>query len=212
MVRKQRKICPSTRSSQDILAIGIEPHAPEPDPRGQLLRPLQLPVPTKDGLDKLPARVVAHVQLFASTIAFCSLEHVLLANLQQFVETFPKSFSTVEEIVNEFAIIAAADARQTLFGAFDLASELDEGEPEVAGHLGDRSRGPVEGYCPIVDPFAEAVCIEDAAEKKDGLFIGVPVLEVVAGGYTCCSRIAVGGNGAFGWCLLTWFRRYFARC
>ena len=52
----------------------------------------------------------------------------------------------------------------------------------------------------------------DAAEKKDGLFIGVPVLEIVTGGYTCCSRIAVGGNGAFRWCLLTRFRRCFARC
>jgi hypothetical protein len=136
---------------------------------------------------------------------------VLLTNLQQLVETFPKPFSTVEEIVNEFAVIASTDTGKRLLGAFDLASELDKREPEITCHFGNGCRRPVECYRPVVDPFAETVCIEDTAEKEDGFFIRVPVLEVVAGGYTCCSRIAVGGSGAFRWWLLTRLRWYFSR-
>ena len=137
---------------------------------------------------------------------------MLLTHFQQLVEAFPQPFPTIEEIVNEFAVIAAANARQVFLSSLDLAGKLDEGKPEVAGHFGDRSRRPVEGYCPVIDPFAEAVCIEDATEKKNWLFIRVPVLEVVASGYTCCSRVAIGGDGTFWWWWLTRFRGYFARC
>lgn len=69
----------------------------------------------------------------------------------------------------------------------------------------------MESYCPVVDPFAETVRIEYATEKEDGFFIRIPVFEVVSDGYTCCSRIAVGGSGAFGWWLLTRLRWYFSR-
>lgn len=200
------------RSPQDILTIGIKPHTPKSDSCRQLLGSLQFPVPAKNCLDELPAGIVAHVQFFTPTVALSSLKHVLLTHFQQLVEALPKSFSTVEEIINEFAVVAAADARQGLLSALDFASKLDEREPEITGHFGDGSRGSVESYCPVVDPFTKAVCVEDAAKKKDWLFIWVPVLEVVAGGNTCCSCIAICGNGAFGWCLLTRLRWWFARC
>lgn len=112
------------RSPQDILAVGIKPHAPEPDSRCQLLRPLQLSVPAKNGLDKFSTRIVAHVQFGTPAIAFGSLEHMLLTHLQQLVEPFPKPFSTIEKVVDEFTIVAATDARQRLLSALDFAGEL----------------------------------------------------------------------------------------
>ena len=204
----------STGRPQNLLTIGIKPHTPKPDPRHQLFCPLQFSVPSKDGLHKLPARIVAHVQLFTPTVSLRGLEHVFLANLQKLVESFPKTFARVEEIVDQFAVVATTDTGETLLGALDFTGKLDEGKPEVAGHFCDGCGRAVESDCPVVDPFSQTVCIEDTAEEKNGLFIRIPVLEVVACGYTSSSCIAIGGSGALRrWCLLlAGFRWWIARC
>lgn len=46
---------------------------------------------------------------------------------------------------------------------------------------------------PVVDPFAERVGIKDAAEKENGSFGWVPVLDGVTGGEACSSGVFLCG-------------------
>ena len=97
--------------------------------------------------------------------------------------------------------------RQRVLGALDFARELDEQQPEFAGDFGDGCRGAVVEDGPVVDPFAEGVGVEDAAEEEDGLFGGVPVLVGVAGGYARPTRIFCCGLMG----RLVWFARFRVR-
>lgn len=193
-------ITSTTHPAQHLLAISIEPQTPKPYSSSQLFRPLQLSIPSKYRLDKLSPAIVPHVQFsLVPSVPLCSFQHLLLANLEQFIEPLPKPLARIQEIVDEFAVIAMPDFWQRFLGAFDFPSQMDEGEPEIAGHFCKGGGRTVESYCPVIDPFSETVCVEDGTEKQDGLFIWIPVFEVVACRNTCCAGIAVGCCGAFWW-------------
>lgn len=89
--------------AKDAFAIRVEAHRPETHPRHQLLRALELTIATEDGVDELAATVLAHFDLCsAAALLLRCLPHVVLADLEQFVEALPETLTGLEEIVDEF--------------------------------------------------------------------------------------------------------------
>lgn len=54
-----------SRLAQNVLAVGVETHAPEANAGHQLLSIFKLAVPAEDGVDKLAATLLAHLNWLA---------------------------------------------------------------------------------------------------------------------------------------------------
>jgi hypothetical protein len=182
--------------AKNVFAVGVEAHAPQAHARHELLRLFELAVTSEDGVDKLAAAVLAHGhRLLLARLFLGRLPHVVFADLEELGKTDPETLAALEEVLDHFAALLLADLGHDLFGALDLAGELDEEQPEFARHLGQRRTGSVVEDGPIVDPLAERVGVEDTTQQHDGLFGGVPVLVRVAGGDAGATRIFFGGFG-----------------
>ena len=90
--------------------------------------------------------------------------HGLLAELEEGLHLAPDALPARVELAEHFPVVGEADAGEAFFGALHLAREFDEQQPELAGDFGDGRVRPVVVDGPVVDPFAEAVGVEDGAE------------------------------------------------
>ena len=182
--------------AKNLFAVGIETHAPQPHACHQLLRLLELAVAPEDGVDKLAAAVLAHGRgLLLPRLLLGCLPHVVFTHLEQLGEADPQAFATLEEIFDHLVILFPTDLGHDLLSPLDLARELDEEQPQLASHLGQRRRWAVMEDGPVVDPLAERVRVEDAPQQHNGFFGGVPVLVRVAGGDAGATRVFFGGLG-----------------
>ena len=78
----------------------------------------------------------------------------------------------------------------------------------LAGDFGDGGVWSVVVDGPVVDPFAEAVGVEDGPEQDDGLFGGIPVFERVAMRDFVADRVCFGGFSMGWWVSFgSWFGR-----
>nr|POE72304.1 hypothetical protein CFP56_12180 [Quercus suber] len=185
-----------TRVAEDVLAVGVEPHRPQTHARHQLLGALEFTIATEDGIDELASAVLAHGDVVAVPAVFLGgTPHVLFADLEELAEPSPQPFARVEEIIHGLRRGRSTDPVATDLGPLDLAREVDEQQPKIAGHLGHRGGGAVVEDGPVIDPFAQGVGIEDAAEQEDGLLGRIPVLVRVAGRDAGTSGVLGGGLG-----------------
>ena len=176
--------------SQNILAVGVESHAPQPHARHQLLRVLELPIPAEDGVDKLRPAVLAHLHVaLVRARLLRRLPHVVLAFLQQLAEALPQPLATLQEILDHLPVLDRAHPRHALLGALDFARQLDEKQPHFAGDFGHGRPGAVVKDGPVIDPFPERVGIEDRAEQHDWFFGRIPVFVRVPSWNPCAARI-----------------------
>ena len=184
--------------AEDVVAVGIEAHAPETHTGHELLRLLKLTVATEDGIDKFTAAVLAHGnRLLLAILLLGSLPHVVLADLEEFHKADPEALAALEEVFDHFVALLLADLGDGLFGPLDFAGQLYEEEPQFASHLSERGCWAVVEDGPVVDPFAKGVGIKDGSEKHDGFFVGVPVLVRVAGRDASATCILFGGLGTW---------------
>jgi len=114
-------------SPQDILAIRIESQVPQPDARHELLRVLELPIPSKNTLHKFNPRILAQLRwrLASSPMSLSRLQHRRLARLQEFLQFVRQPLTGLDEVLDHFAVGDESDARHALFSALDFAGELD---------------------------------------------------------------------------------------
>jgi hypothetical protein len=184
----------SRRVAKNVFAVGVKAHAPQAHARHELLRLFQLAVAPENRLDKLATAVLAHGNgLLLAALLLGRLPHVVFAHLEQLGKANPQALATLEEVFDHFGVLSSANLVHDLLSALDLASELDQKQPEFAGHLGDGGGGSVVEDGPVVDPLAERVGIEDTTEQHDGFFSGVPVLVRVSSGDLCAAGILFGG-------------------
>jgi hypothetical protein len=186
----------SRGAAEDVVAVSIEAHAPEAHAGHELLCLFELAVATEDGVDELAAAVLAHRNgLLLAVLLLGGFPHVVLADLEELGEADPQALAALEEVFDHFVTLLLADLGHGLFSPLDFASELDEEEPELTCHLGERGGRSVVEDGPVVDPLAEGVGVEDGSEKHDGFLAGVPVLVRVAGGDASAARVLFGGSG-----------------
>jgi hypothetical protein len=186
-------ICRLGRIANDLVAIGIEAHAPEANVAHELLGMVELAIAAEDCVDELDAAVFAHGDAATLRLALGRLPHGLLAGLEQFLEANPEALTGLEEVLDKFAMLLVADVVDGLVGALDLASQLDEEKPEVASNVGHGLTGTVGIDGPVVDPLAQAIGIEDATEQQNWLLGSVPMLGRIAGGDARLARILFSG-------------------
>ena len=146
----------------DLFDIGVEPEIPETDGLHELLRRGHLALVPEEGLDKLDAGVAA--ELRAPSLA--RAEHGLLAGLEELAEPIHEALAGFDEVVDDLPVFLGPDLGEAVLGTLDLAGQLDELEPQVAGDLGDGGGSGssllVDG--PVKDPFAQGVGIENATQ------------------------------------------------
>ena len=196
----ERKEILSGWVAKNVFAVCVETHRPEAHARHELLRLLKFSVATEDGLDKLLAAVLAHGHgLGLAALLLGRLPHVVFTHLEELGEADPETLATLEEVLNHFVVLLLANLGHSFVGPLDFARELDQEEPKLAGHFGERGGGAVVEDGPVIDPLAERVGIEDGPEEHDGLFGGIPVLVRVAGGDASAAGIFFGGLGARLW-------------
>lgn len=181
-------------SQQDVLAVGVESQIPQADGGHELLGGIELAIASEDGVDELGTGVLAELRRVLALL-LAGLEHGGLAGLQELLQLVGEALPGLDEVLDHVPGLLLADAGHALLGALDLAGELDQQEPELAGHVRDGGRGPVVVDGPVVDPLAQAVGVEDAAQEHDGLLGGVPVLERVARGDAVAAGVGLGGLG-----------------
>lgn len=174
---------------EDLLAVGVEAEVPETDRGHELLSLLQLTLAAEEGLDELDTGVLAKLRLLAR---LAGAEHGLLARLEELAELVGQAVAGLDELLDHLLVVLGADLGNRLLGPLDLAGQLDEEQPHVAGHLRDGSGGAVVVDGPVVDPLAERVGVEDTTEEHDGLLRGVPVLERVAHGDSVPLGVGLG--------------------
>jgi hypothetical protein len=201
LVGKQTLLTLSMRPSEDLLAVGIKPHTPEPHSGHQLVGPFHFAVAAEHGVDELlsallthgdTGRTLADVGVFDSVGVVGAGPHVIFATLEELLHALPKAVPRVEELGDQGLLLGALDATgfDALLGSLALPAQLDEKQPEFTGHFGGRGLGAVSVYGPIVDPLAEGVRVEYGSEEHDGSFLRVPVI----GGVTLRDA---GGGGLF---------------
>merc|ERR1711981_462013 len=135
------------RVAEDLIAVGIEAHAPEANGTHEFLGLVKLPVPSEDGVDKLAATVLPHGHwLLAAIVVLGGLPHVLLADLEKFLEAYPQPLARLQEVLDKLPV---------LVGALDLAGQLDEEQPEVASHVRQWGGWAVRVDCPVVNPLGK---------------------------------------------------------
>ena len=141
-----------------VLAIVVEAHDVQADGRHDLLGTRELAVAAEDGGDEFDARLLAHDDLAAAALAGGALAlgtapHELLAALEELLHAGPEMATARRVVLDDLALVAAAQARDSRLGAAQVAAELDEQQPQLAGHIGDRRIAVVvEG--PVIDPLA----------------------------------------------------------
>lgn len=115
------------RRSKDGSDVGIKAHAPEANSSHELFSALELTVTAEDGVDEFAATVLAHRDLLrvAALLLGC-LPHVVFADFEQLVEALPKSFTGVQEFVDQVARFGLTDARHGVFCSLDLAGKLNQ--------------------------------------------------------------------------------------
>ena len=144
------------RVAEDLIAVGIEAHAPEANGTHEFLGLVKLPVPSEDGVDKLAATVLAHGHwLLAAIVVLGGLPHVLLADLEKFLEAYPQPLARLQEVLDKLPVLLLSDLLNDLVGALDLAGQLDEEQPEVASHVRQWGGWAVRVDCPVVNPLAK---------------------------------------------------------
>ncbi len=106
--------------SQNIFAIHVESHVPEPDALHQAFRLFQFPVSSEDGVDEFGATIPPHP--YGSLGAFLPryLPHVVFADFEECRESCPQSVSTHEKILEQFGILLGFDAWQALVRPLDF--------------------------------------------------------------------------------------------
>lgn len=124
---------------------------------------------------------------------FSGLPHEVLAGLEQSFEASPEPLARLEEVFDHLAGLGGSDERGTLVGTLDLPREFDEKQPEITGDVGHGGGGAVVEGSPVVDPFAQGVCVKDRAEQQDGGLLGIPVLDAVAWRDVVVDGVCLGG-------------------
>ena len=180
------------RLLDDVLAVGVEPQVPETDRRHEAVGLVDLAVGAEQSLDELDAGVFAKGALLLR-LGGGGTEHGGLAGLEELLELVHDALAGLDELLDHLAVVLGPDLGHGLLGALDLARQLDEEQPELAGHLADGRARAVVVDGPVVDPLAERVRVEDAAEQLDGLLGRVPVLEREAGRDLVPLGIGLGG-------------------
>lgn len=173
-------------SPQNVLAICVEPHTPQPHPLHQGLGLLQPPVASENGLDKFTSAVGTHLQrafcgggAIATALDSRCTPHVFFAGFKQPFQPAPETVARLEEILHHFIAVWIAHARQALVCTFHLPSKLNEQQPKVATDFADGCRRPVMVDGPIIDPFTQTVGVEDGSQEEDGRFGRVPIFRRV---------------------------------
>lgn len=154
--------CLLTWSSENVLAVRIESKVPKADGSHELLSRIELSVSAEDGVDELGAGVLAELRRVLGLLA--CLQHGSLARLEKLLELVGKTLPRLDEVIDHLLVLLCANARHALLRPLNLACELNQKQPKLSSHVGDGCRGTVVVDRPVVDPFAEAVRIEDAAE------------------------------------------------
>jgi len=117
--------CLGRRIPEYILTVGIKSHAPESDACHDLFSTLQLAIATENAVNEFASAVLAHDDLLGGLVAFGILQHELLANLEEFVEARPQSFTALDKIFDKLVVVFVADAWKAFLGSLDFAGELD---------------------------------------------------------------------------------------
>lgn len=167
------------RSAQNIFTVGIEPHVPKPNTVHQLFRILEFSIAAEDGFDKFTACIAAHRDGALAAFALGCLPHVELTGFEQLLEPIPQAVATFQKVLDNLLCLDALNPWETFVGPLDLSRKLDQQQPQVARHVGHGSGCAMVEHRPVVDPLAERVGIEYAAQEDDGGLGWVPVLDRV---------------------------------
>lgn len=194
----------SGRVAKDILAVCVEAKIPQADLGHELLRLLQLPFESKKRVDKLNASALAERR---APLLGSRAKHGSLAGLEKLAKLVGKAVTGVHELLEDLLVLLGTDLVDTLIGTLDFSGQLNQEQPQLSGHLGDRSSGTMMVDSPVIDPFAKGVGIKDTPKQQDRLLRGVPVLQRISGRdlpilsiflgrHTCRRwRLLVGGAG-----------------
>ncbi|KAH9865794.1 hypothetical protein J1614_009381 [Plenodomus biglobosus] len=183
------------REVEDGEAVDVKSVGPEAHSSHELLRLVKLSVAAKDGLDEFDTSVVAHGNgLFWARVLLGGLPHVILTYFEEHGEPNPKALATLEEVVNQLLVEVLADLVPGLDGPLYFGGQVDEEQPELAGHVGDGGARTIVIHGPVEDPLAKGVGIEDGSKEHDGFLFGVPVLVRVASGDTGALGILCRGS------------------
>jgi len=186
------------RLLENVLAVGVKPKVPETDIGHEPVGLLHLAVGAKQSLDELDAGALAQLAFLLGLVA--GTQHGSLTGLEELPELVRDPVAGLDELLDHLPVVLGPDLGDDLLGALDLPGKLDEEEPQLAGLLADGGTGTMVVDGPVIDPFAQGVGIEDAAEQHDGLLGGIPVLERVARGDPVPLGIGLRGlAGHRGW-------------
>jgi len=172
----------SVWSSEDFLAVNIEPFAPCLNTSHQLLGVIPLLIRIEHSIDKFGTTLSSHLD--ALLTALCPVPHKLLACTKECLELLPKPFTVVEKIADNLLVFIPGDKPVKLTCSFEFTTKKDQKLPQLTSHICCCVKATMVEFCPIEDPLAKRIGVEDTPKKDDRAFFGVPVLETVVRGNT----------------------------
>jgi len=116
-----------SRIAEDLVAVGVESHAPEADRAHQLLGLVEFAVAAEDRVHELAAAIATHVgRPLLARLALRRLPHVLLADFEQLLEAHPQPLAALQEVLDHLPVLFLPDLVDALVRALDFARELDK--------------------------------------------------------------------------------------
>lgn len=185
--------------AEDLLAVGVKSHIPQSNTVHQFLGVFEFAIAAEDRFDELATGVTTHRDRPLAAFPLGGLPHELLARLEQLLEAPPQPFAALEETLDGLLRVGALDAAYALVRPLHLARQLDQQQPQLARHIRHGRRRPVVEHRPVVDPLAQRVGVEHAAQQDDRHLRRVPVLDRVPRRDPRAGRVLLGGvGGRFG--------------
>jgi hypothetical protein len=156
----------SVGTSQDVLAVDLEPLTPSGHAPHESLRPLPLLLAVEHRVNKLSSRPLSHLDSWLVLRAWRSdtsgaPPHVILAIPQQGLQLLPKPLSTLHEVIQDLPVLWCLDVPEEFPSTLQLGAQLSEKLPQSTSSLCGVVGLSMVVLGPVEDPLSQRVGIKN---------------------------------------------------